>query len=184
MSKEKKPKAKKPAKTEEKAKTTKTTKAAKATKPEAKPKAKTTKAKLEAEPEVKLEAEPEVKLEAEPEVKLEAEPEVKLEAKPEVKPAESKVRIKPENTIFVGNKPAMTYVLAIMTCFNENKAKEVRICARGRAISTAVDVAELTRNRFMSDLNVKSIVTSTEQVVRREGGGVANVSAIEITLAK
>ena len=176
MSKEKKPKAKKPAKTEEKAKTTKTTKAAKATKPEAKPKAKTTKAKLEAEPEVKLEAEPEVK--------LEAEPEVKLEAKPEVKPAESKVRIKPENTIFVGNKPAMTYVLAIMTCFNENKAKEVRICARGRAISTAVDVAELTRNRFMSDLNVKSIVTSTEQVVRREGGGVANVSAIEITLAK
>ncbi|MCE7744469.1 MAG: hypothetical protein GPJ52_04980 [Candidatus Heimdallarchaeota archaeon] len=70
----------------------------------------------------------------------------------------------------------MTYVLAIMTCFNENKAKEVQICARGRAISTAVDVAELTRNRFMSELKVKSIITSTEQVVRREGGGVANVS--------
>ncbi|MHA1122734.1 MAG: DNA-binding protein Alba [Candidatus Heimdallarchaeota archaeon] len=86
--------------------------------------------------------------------------------------------------MFVGNKPAMTYVLAIMTCFNENKAKEVQICARGRAISTAVDVAELTRNRFMSELKVKSIITSTEQVVRREGGGVANVSAIEITLSK
>ncbi|MHA1531909.1 MAG: DNA-binding protein Alba [Candidatus Heimdallarchaeota archaeon] len=85
--------------------------------------------------------------------------------------------------MFVGNKPAMTYVLAIMTCFNENKAKEVQICARGRAISTAVDVAELTRNRFMSELKVKSIITSTEQVVRREGGGVANVSAIEITLS-
>jgi DNA-binding protein Alba len=191
MSKEKKPKAKKPAKTEEKAKATKTTKATKATKakttetkPEAKPKAKTTKAKPEAKPEVKPEAKPEVKPEAKPEVKPEAKPEVKPEAKPEVKPAESKVRIKPENTIFVGNKAAMTYVLAIMTCFNENKAKEVRICARGRAISTAVDVAELTRNRFMSDLSVKSIVTSTEQVVRREGGGVANVSAIEITLAK
>ena len=108
----------------------------------------------------------------------------KTEAQPEKKPEISKTRSKPENTIFVGNKAAMTYVLAIMTCFNENQAKEVKICARGRAISTAVDVAELTRNRFLPDLKVKKIVTSTEQVVRREGGGEANVSAIEITLAK
>ncbi|MHA1125986.1 MAG: DNA-binding protein Alba [Candidatus Heimdallarchaeota archaeon] len=102
----------------------------------------------------------------------------------ETKPKETKDRGKPENTIFVGNKPAMTYVLAVMTCFNENKAKEVRICARGRAISSAVDVAELTRNRFLPDLKVKSILTTTEKVMRREGGGEANVSAIEIILAK
>ena len=162
MSKEKKPKAKKADKTEEKAKATK-----------AKAKPKTTKAKAEAKPKATK-----AKVEAKPKAKP------KAEAKPESKPAESKQKYKPENTIFVGNKPAMTYVLAIMTCFNENKAKEVQICARGRAISTAVDVAELTRNRFMSELKVKSIITSTEQVVRREGGGVANVSAIEITLAK
>ncbi|TFG01949.1 MAG: RNA-binding protein, partial [Promethearchaeota archaeon] len=61
---------------------------------------------------------------------------------------------------------------------------EVRICARGRAISSAVDVAELTRNRFLPEVELKSIVTSTEQVERREGGGTANVSAIEITLKK
>ncbi len=164
MSKEKKPKAKKADKTEEKAKATKT----KTTKAKAKPK--TTKAKAEAKPK-------------ETKAKAEAKPK-EAETKAEAKPAESKQKYKPENTIFVGNKPAMTYVLAIMTCFNENKAKEVQICARGRAISTAVDVAELTRNRFMSDLKVKSIITSTEQVERREGGGVANVSAIEITLAK
>ena len=78
----------------------------------------------------------------------------------------------------------MTYCLAVITCFNENKAKEVKICARGRAISSDVDVAELTRNKFLTDLKVKSIITSTEQVVRREGGGVANVSAIEIILSK
>jgi len=148
MSKEKKPKAKKADKTEEKAKTTK---------------AKTTKAKAEAKPKTTK---------------------AKAEAKPESKPAESKQKYKPENTIFVGNKPAMTYVLAIMTCFNENKAQEVRICARGRAISSAVDVAELTRNRFLSDLKVKSILTTTEKVMRREGGGEANVSAIEIILSK
>ena len=164
MSKEKKPKAKKADKTEEKAKATKT---------KAKAKPKTTKAKAEAKPK-----------ETKPKAKAKPKTEAKEEPKVEVKPTESKQRPKPDNTIFVGNKPAMTYVLAIMTCFNENKAKEVQICARGRAISTAVDVAELTRNRFMSDLKVKSIITSTEQVVRREGGGVANVSAIEITLAK
>ena len=78
----------------------------------------------------------------------------------------------------------MTYVLAVMTCFNENNAKEVKICARGRAISSAVDVAELTKNKFLPDVKVKSIVTSTEEVTRREGGGTANVSAIEIILAK
>ena len=96
----------------------------------------------------------------------------------------AKSDVKPENTIFVGSKSAMTYVLAVMTCFNEKNAKEVKICARGRAISSAVDVAELTRNRFMPELKVKSITTSTEQVQRREGGGEANVSAIEILLAK
>ena len=100
------------------------------------------------------------------------------------KAAETKSKAKPENTIFVGNKPAMTYCLAVITCFNENNAKEVKICARGRAISSAVDVAELTRNRFLPDLKVKKITTSTEKVVRREGGGEANVSAIEIILSK
>ncbi len=172
MSKEKKPKAKKADKTEEKAKATKTKAKAKpkATKAKAEAKPKTTKTKAKAKPK-------------ETEPKAEAKPK-ETEPKAEAKPAESKPRSKPDNTIFVGNKPAMTYVLAIMTCFNENKAKEVQICARGRAISTAVDVAELTRNRFMSELKVKSIITSTEQVVRREGGGVANVSAIEITLSK
>ncbi|MBD3189222.1 MAG: DNA-binding protein Alba [Candidatus Heimdallarchaeota archaeon] len=95
-----------------------------------------------------------------------------------------KKKEKPENTIYVGRKPAMTYVLAVMTCFNDHDADEVRICARGRAISTAVDVAELTRNRFLPDVIVKSIKTSTEQVERREGGGKANVSAIEIVIQR
>ena len=91
---------------------------------------------------------------------------------------------KPSNVVYIGRKPPMAYVLAVLTSFAEPNTLEVILKARGRAITTAVDVAELTRNRFMSELKVKSIITSTEQVVRREGGGVANVSAIEITLAK
>ena len=116
----------------------------------------------------------------EPAKSVKKEPAPKKEEKPTKKDSD----IKPENTIFVGSKPPITYVLAVMTCFNEKNAKEVKICARGRAISSAVDVAELTKNRFMSEVKVKKITTSTEQVTRREGGGEANVSAIEIILAK
>jgi len=86
-----------------------------------------------------------------------------------------------ESAVFVGNKPVMNYVLAVLTQFN-NGAKEVAIKARGRAISRAVDVAEIVRKRFLTDVDVKDIKISTEKVESEQG--VANVSAIEIILEK
>uniref|UniRef100_A0A7C3VBU6 DNA/RNA-binding protein Alba n=1 Tax=Archaeoglobus fulgidus TaxID=2234 RepID=A0A7C3VBU6_ARCFL len=86
-----------------------------------------------------------------------------------------------ENSVFVGNKPVMNYVLAVLTQFNSG-ATEVSIKARGRAISRAVDVAEIVRKRFLPDVEVKDIKISTEQIEGEQGA--ANVSAIEITLAK
>ncbi len=86
-----------------------------------------------------------------------------------------------EHVIFVGNKPVMNYVLAVITQFNTG-AGEVVIKARGRAISRAVDVAEIVRKRFLTDVDVKDIQISTETVEGSEDK--ANVSAIEITLAK
>ena len=86
-----------------------------------------------------------------------------------------------ENAVFVGNKPVMNYVLAVLTQFNSG-AKEVAIKARGRAISRAVDVAEIVRKRFMIDVDVKEIKTSTEKIESEQGE--AYVSAIEIVLAK
>ncbi len=53
-----------------------------------------------------------------------------------------------DDVVFVGNKPVMNYVLAVVTQFNSG-AKDVRIMARGRAISRAVDVAEVSRSRFL-----------------------------------
>ena len=53
------------------------------------------------------------------------------------------------STVYVGNKGVMNYVLAVITQFNTEKAEEVRIKARGRAISRAVDVEEMLKNRFM-----------------------------------
>jgi len=55
--------------------------------------------------------------------------------------------------------------------------------ARGRAISTAVDTAEITRNRFAKDKEVKEIKISTESITN-EGGRTSNVSTIEIYLTK
>ncbi|MCK9566088.1 MAG: DNA-binding protein Alba [Methanothrix sp.] len=86
-----------------------------------------------------------------------------------------------DDVVFVGNKPVMNYVLAVVTQFN-NGAEDVRIMARGRAISRAVDVAEVSRSRFLSDVTVKGISITTE-VLNTERGE-TNVSAIEITLGK
>ncbi|HEC81606.1 MAG TPA: DNA-binding protein Alba [Thermoplasmatales archaeon] len=85
-----------------------------------------------------------------------------------------------ENTIFVGNKAPMSYVLAVVTQFNSG-SKEVNIKARGRAISRAVDTAEIVRNRFVSNAKVKDIKIGTESITNEEGR-TSNVSSIEITL--
>jgi len=87
--------------------------------------------------------------------------------------------------VFVGSKPPMDYVLAVMTRFSAGNAKEVVLKARGQAIATAVDVAEITRNRFLKDLKVSRIAVGTEEMPAREGENRSRmVSIIEITLAK
>jgi len=86
-----------------------------------------------------------------------------------------------ENVIYVGQKPPMAYVLAVITQFNNNGANGVTIKARGRAISTAVDTAEIVRNRFMNDAKLKDIKIGTESITNEEGRN-SNVSSIEISL--
>jgi DNA-binding protein Alba len=89
------------------------------------------------------------------------------------------------DVIFVGNKPPMSYVLAIITAFSGGNAKEISLKARGQAITTAVDTAEITRNRFMKDLKVSKIAIGTQEMPPREGENRSRmVSTIEITLTK
>jgi DNA-binding protein len=85
-----------------------------------------------------------------------------------------------ENTIYVGSKPPMSYVLAVVTQFNGG-SDEVVIKARGRAISRAVDTAEITRNKFVTNAKIKDIKISTESMSNEEGR-TSNVSSIEISL--
>ena len=86
------------------------------------------------------------------------------------------------NVVFVGKKPAMSYVLACVTQFNDGRS-EVVLKARGRAISHAVDVAEIVRNKFLTNTQINGVKIGTEEV-QTEQGDKLNVSSIEIVLAK
>lgn len=89
---------------------------------------------------------------------------------------------KDPNTIYVGTKPVMSYVLAVITHFNSSDVKEVALKARGRAITTAVDTAEIVRRKFLKELKAAKITIGTEEMQREDG--TRNVSTIEINLKR
>jgi archaea-specific DNA-binding protein len=86
------------------------------------------------------------------------------------------------NTIFIGKKGTMSYVLAVITQFNQG-ANDVVIKARGKTISKAVDVAEIVKNKFVNTLTIENIKISTEEITT-ENETPMKVSAIEIKLNK
>ena len=85
-----------------------------------------------------------------------------------------------DNTVYVGSKPAMSYVLAVVTQFNEGH-ETVHVKARGKAVSRAVDVAEIVQNRFAEDAEVEDITIGTDQIETDEGDEI-NVSSIQVDL--
>ncbi len=103
---------------------------------------------------------------------------VKTEVKTEQKIAEKTA----ENQILIGQKPVMRYVVACLTSFNAG-SKNVVVKARGKAISRAVDTAELLRRVFMKDVLVEKIEIGTEELSRPDRPK-SNVSTMEIVLAK
>jgi DNA-binding protein len=86
-----------------------------------------------------------------------------------------------DNVVLVGKKPAMSYVMAVVTQFSMG-ASGVDIRARGRSISRAVDVAEVARKRFLKDLKYR-IEIGTDEITDDQGSRV-NVSTININLSK
>jgi DNA-binding protein len=86
------------------------------------------------------------------------------------------------NVVLIGKKGAMNYVLAALVQFNQG-VEEVVIKARGRAISKAVDVAQIVKNRFLpGQVEVKNIAIGSETV--GQGDQARRVSTMEITLVK
>ncbi len=87
-----------------------------------------------------------------------------------------------DNTVYVGSKPAMSYVLAVVTQFSEGQEK-VFVKARGKAISRAVDVSEMVKRKFVEEAEVEDIEIDTDQIETDEGEEL-DVSSIQITMAK
>ena len=84
------------------------------------------------------------------------------------------------NRIYVGSKPILAYVTAVVTSLS--KSDSVSVMARGRAISTAVDVVEVTKRSLLTDIVVDGINIGTERL--GEAGAERNVSTISIQLTK
>ena len=82
------------------------------------------------------------------------------------------------NTVYIGRKPVLNYVLACMTLFKSGHG-EIVVKARGRSISRAVDVVEVLRNRFMPNAEVVNIEIGTDRI-ETDDRGPSNVSTIGI----
>ena len=93
--------------------------------------------------------------------------------------------VEKDNVIFVGQKPFMNYVTAVVTQVKTCKQNEVIIKARGKFISRAVDVAEVAAKRFLKDekVHITNVKIDSEEFQNQEGRTV-RVSTIEIALLK
>ncbi len=89
-----------------------------------------------------------------------------------------------ENSVFIGGRPFMNYVTAVVMQFTTKGAEEVVIKARGKFISRAVDVVEVATKRFLNEqVGIKDIKIDSEEFKNQEGRNV-RVSIIEVVLIK
>ena len=87
---------------------------------------------------------------------------------------------KDENIVYIGNKPTMSYVSAIVMKLTSDQL-EVSLKARGKAISKAVDTAEIVRNKFLQGVKIKKTIIGTQEI--DDNGEKISVSFIEIVLS-
>jgi len=88
-----------------------------------------------------------------------------------------------DNSVFVGGKPFMNYVTAVVMQFTTKNAESVIVKARGKFISKAVDVSEVASKRFLDNTLDSSVKIDSEEFKNDEGKDI-RVSSIEITLNK
>lgn len=82
--------------------------------------------------------------------------------------------------VYIGSKPILNYVTALVTALQRESS--VNVLARGRAISSAVDVVEVCKRSFLKSALVEDISIGTEKM--GEEGDLRNVSTIRIKLTK
>jgi len=95
---------------------------------------------------------------------------------------ENEEKRKNDNVVFVGSKPLVNYVRAVLMQFNKHGASEVIIKSRGKFISKAVDITEIVK-RTLQDRKVyaKSINLASESF--EVDGRRTNVSTMDVVLS-
>lgn len=87
-----------------------------------------------------------------------------------------------DNSIYVGDKPFMNYVTAIVMQFTTHEQETVVVKARGKYISRAVDISEMAEKDFLEGVvEINDIQTDSKLVTNREGKEV-RVSTITVIL--
>ncbi len=86
-------------------------------------------------------------------------------------------------TIFIGAEDPFMYFPDMMSYFEREEIEEVKLKARGKSISNAVNVSEQFKNRFKEiKTEVKDVKIGTEDVPKKDRKGTFKISFIEITL--
>jgi len=89
-----------------------------------------------------------------------------------------------EQVVFVGGKPFMNYVTAVVMQFTTSGATKVIIRSRGKFINRAVDVAEIVNSRFLTDsVEIDNVEIGSEDFKNKEGRQI-RVSTIDIHMTK
>ena len=90
-----------------------------------------------------------------------------------------------ENSVFIGQKDTLAYVFAVQTQAKEHN--KIIIKARGKAISRAVDVSQISINKSLEGWYVTNVLIGTEDRIsdsNERSSSVQKVSFIEITIEK
>lgn len=87
--------------------------------------------------------------------------------------------INDDSKVFIGRKKSINYVLAAMVILNDDRP--VRLLARGRSISRAVDVAEIIKNNFAKGAEYGEVLIESEELTNKDGTK-SNVSSMEIEI--
>jgi len=93
-------------------------------------------------------------------------------------------KFKDDHIVFVGAKPFMNYVTGVVMQFTTQGATEVVIKARGKFITRAVDIAEVTSKRFLHGVIVVNGITIDSEEFKNKEGKQVRVSTIDIALVK
>jgi DNA-binding protein len=89
-----------------------------------------------------------------------------------------------DNQIFVGDKPFMNYVAAIIMQFTTHEQSTVVIKARGKHMSRAVDVSEVAVKDFLEGEIATPQITANSDLVRNREGKQVRVSTVNILLER